>query len=201
MILKYVGPKPIISYTGIELDKNKEDKFVYLGIVTQLIKALDHTYIEDKSYVYEERHELSHAEVMNILKKYCSNFNEMLDKTNHNVEEEIEHNIQRAHESRTLKPIEKEVLLNNINMMHDYMIQRSVNKRVYYCAMCALADIVKKDHISYIKTPFTEKFMHVLHSLQGTLVEEKYPIDTKLEIVKKDNNLFIMLKVVNLFNN
>ena len=201
MILKYVGPKPIISYTGIELDKNKEDKFVYLGIVTQLIKALDHTYIEDKSYVYEERHELSQSEVMNILKKYCPDFDELLDKTNHNVEEEIEHNIQRAHESRILKPIEKEVLLNNINMMHDYMIQRSVNKRVYYCAMCALADIVKKDHISYIKTPFTEKFMHVLHSLQGTLVEEKYPIDTKLEILKKDNNLFIMLKVLNLFHN
>ena len=45
MILKYVGPKPIISYTGIELDKNKEDKFVYLGVVTKLIQALDHKYI------------------------------------------------------------------------------------------------------------------------------------------------------------
>ncbi len=55
MTLKYVGSKPIISFTGIELDKNKEDKFVYLGIVVELLKALDHSYIEDKSYIYEER--------------------------------------------------------------------------------------------------------------------------------------------------
>jgi len=200
MTLKYIGPKPTISYTGIEFDTNKEDKFVYLGIVTELIKALDHPYIEDKTYVYEEKHEPSDAEVINNLQKLCPNFDELLDKTNHNIEEEIEHNLQRAHESKVLEEAEKEVLLNNINLMHDYMIQRSVNKKVYYCAMNILADIVKKDHISYIKTPFTEKFMHVLHSLQGTLVEEKYPIDTKLDIFKKNDKLFIKLKVVNLLN-
>ena len=198
MTLKYVGPKPIISYMGIELDKNKEDKFVYLGVVTKLIKALDHKYIEDKSYFYDDKREFSHAEILDILEKYCNNLNELLDKTNHNVEEEIEHNLKRVHESKTLEPIEKEVLLNNINMMHDYMIQRSVNKSVYYCAMRVLADIVKDDHIDYIKTPFTEKFMHVLHSLQGTLVAEKYPIDTKLDIFRKDNQLYILLKVVNI---
>ena len=198
MTLKYVEPKPIISYTGIELDKNKEDKFIYLGVVTKLIKALDHEYIEDKSYTYDDKHEFSHFEIMDILEKYCENFNELLDKTNHNVEEEIEHNIKRAHESKTLKAIEKEVLLNNINMMHDYMIQRSVNKKVYYCAMNILADIVKKDHIDYIKTPFTDKFMHVLHSLQGSLAEEKFPIDTKLDVITKDKQLYIILKVVSI---
>jgi len=198
MTLKYVGPKPIISYTGIELDKNKEDKFIYLGVVTKLIKALDHEYIEDKSYFYDDKHEFSDFETMDILEKYCENLDDLLDKTNHNVEEEIEHNIKRAHESKTLEPIEKEVLLNNISMMHDYMLQRSVNKKVYYCAMDILADIVKKDHIDYIKTPFTQKFMHVLHSLQGSLVEEKYPIDTKLDVITKDKELYIILKVVSI---
>ena len=135
---------------------------------------------------------------MDILEKYCENLDDLLDKTNHNVEEEIEHNIKRAHESKTLEPIEKEVLLNNISMMHDYMLQRSVNKKVYYCAMDILADIVKKDHIDYIKTPFTQKFMHVLHSLQGSLVVEKYPIDTKLDVITKDKELYIILKVVSI---
>jgi len=36
MTLKYVGPKPLISHTGIEFDKNKEDKYVYLPIVAKL---------------------------------------------------------------------------------------------------------------------------------------------------------------------
>ncbi|MDQ7061959.1 MAG: hypothetical protein Q9M43_12925 [Sulfurimonas sp.] len=48
MRLKYVGPKPIISHTGIEFDNNKEDKFAYLNIVIQLLKALNHEYFEDK---------------------------------------------------------------------------------------------------------------------------------------------------------
>lgn len=200
MTLKYVGPKPIISFTGVELDKNKEDKFIYLGILVELIKALDHEYIEDKTYVYEEKNEPSHAEVVDVLQKYCPNFDELVDKTNHNVEEEIEHNLQRANETKTLDDIEKEVLQNNINLMHDYMIQRSVNKKVYYCALGVLADIVKKDHIDYIKTPFAEKFMHVLHSLQGTLLVEKFPIDTKLDIYKENDNLLITLKVVNILN-
>ncbi len=82
MTLKYVEPKPIISYTGIELDKNKEDK----------------------SYTYDDKHEFSHFEIMDILEKYCENFNE---------------------------------------------------------------------------------FMHVLHSLQGSLAEKKFPIDTKLDVILK----------------
>ena len=53
MILKYVGPKPIISHTGIEFDNNKEDKYAYLNIVIQLIRALDHEYIENRIYKYE----------------------------------------------------------------------------------------------------------------------------------------------------
>jgi hypothetical protein len=76
------------------------------------------------------------------------------------------------------------------------MIQRSINKNVYYCALDVLADIAKKDHIDYIKTPFSEKFMHVLHSLQGSLLDKNFPIDTKLDVFKEDENLFIMLKVV-----
>jgi len=48
MTLKYVGPRPHISHTGIEFDSNKEDKFVYLNFVVQLIKALSHDYFEDK---------------------------------------------------------------------------------------------------------------------------------------------------------
>ena len=66
MTLKYVGPKPIISHTSIEFDENKEDKYVYLSVVAQLIQALDHDYIDDKSYVYE-KNLFSHDECLYIL--------------------------------------------------------------------------------------------------------------------------------------
>jgi len=198
MTLKYVGPKPIISHTGIEFDTNKEDKYVYLPIVAKLLKALDHKYIEGKSYSCEADKDISSKNMMSILEKYCPDLKTLLDKNNHNVEEEIEHNLQRANKSKTLSAIEKEVLIKNIELMRNYMLQRSVNKSVYYCAMDALADIVKGDHIDHITTPFFQKYMHVLHSLQGTLLTEKFPIDTALDVYEENKHLFITLKVVNI---
>ncbi len=198
MTLHYVGPKPIISHTGIEFDTNKEDKYVYLPIVARLLKALDHEYIANKRYVCEEDVDISYENMMLVLEKYCPDLEALLDKTNHNIEEEIEHNLHRANENKQLNSVEKEVLIKNIELMHNYMLQRSVNKSVYYCAMRALADIVKKDHIEYITTPFFQKYMHVLHSLQGTLLAEKVPIDTALDVFEKEKKLFITLKVVNI---
>jgi len=196
MILKYVGPKPIISHRGIEFDLNKEDKFVYLSVVAELIKALDHSYIENKRYVYDEKKDMLDIDIVSFLRQYCDNLDDLLDKTQHNIEDEIEDNIKRANESNTLTLEDKEVLKNNIRLMHDYMLQRMVNKSVYYCAMDVLADIVKKDHIDYITTPMIHKYIHVLHSLQGALLAEKYPIDTKLDIYKKDDKLLVTLKVI-----
>ena len=81
--------------------------------------------------------------------------------------------------------------------MHDYLVQRSVNKSVYYCAINALAELLKNDHIDYVITPMYQTFAHVLHSVQGVLLKDKISIDTKLDIYKKDNQLLIKLKVLN----
>ena len=72
MELKYVGPKPVISHTGIEFDNNKEDKFIYLNIVVQILKALNHSYFEDKTYSYDaDTRRLDNNDLLNELKKYC----------------------------------------------------------------------------------------------------------------------------------
>lgn len=200
MKLKYVGPKPSISHKGICFDNNKEDKYVYLSVAVSLIKALDHDYIENKSYTYEENHELSSRDLLDAVSKYCPDIDKKLDKTNHSIEDEIEDNIRRAHESASLSKEDKSVLIKNIEIMHDYMLQREVNRTAYYCALGVLANLVKKDHIDHITTPMLQKYIHVLHSLQGVLLEEKYPIDTKMDFFKKDNGLFVTLQVVNILN-
>ena len=198
MELKYVGPKPIISHTGIEFDKNKEDKYLFLSITVQLIKALSHDYFENRIYSYNaDTKRASSDELHTELKRICPNLDELIERKNHDIEDEIQHNIDRANESYTLNKEEKDVLKNNIEMMHDYLIQRSVNKAVYYCAINALAELVKKDHIDYIVVPMYNTFTHVLHSVQGVLQKQKCPIDTELEIYKKDGTLFTKLKVVN----
>ena len=192
--LKYVGPKPIISHTGIEFDNNKEDKFVYLNIVVQLIKALDHEYFENKTYTYKtSTNRLDNDELLRELKKYCPNLDELIKKENHSVEEDIQHDIQRARENTILTQEAKEVLENNIKMMHDYLIQRSINKSVYYCAVDVLASLLKKDHINYIIAPMFQKYLHVFHSVQGSLLRQKFPIDTALDIFEKDGKLLAKL--------
>jgi hypothetical protein len=81
--------------------------------------------------------------------------------------------------------------------MRDYLIQRSINKRVYYCAINALAELAKEDHIDYIIAPMFQTFIHVLHSVQGSLERQKSPIDTKLDIYRENGKLLVKLQVVN----
>jgi vacuolar-type H+-ATPase catalytic subunit A/Vma1 len=198
-MLEYVGPKPHISHTGIDFDNNKEDKYVYLHIVVQLIKALSHDYFEDKKYTYTtDDTKVDARRLMHELKTVCKNLPDLIKKENISVEEEIEENIQRAHENKTLTKEDKITLENNINIMHDYLVQRAINKSVYYCSIKVLADLLKKDHIDYIITPMYPQFTHVLHSVQGVLVKEKFPIDTKIDIYKEDSKLFVKLQVINL---
>lgn len=198
MTLKYVGPKPIISHTGIDFDNNKEDKFAYLNIVVQLLKALDHEYIENRVYKYHtDTDRLHNDELMHELKKHCPHIDSLMQASNHDIEEEIQHNLERANESKTLEDDEKKTLSNNINLMHDYIVQRSINKSVYYCTIDTLAKLLQKDNIDYVIAPMFQKFAHVLHSVQGVLRKAEFAIDTKIEIYEEDGKLLVKLQVIN----
>ena len=199
MELKYVGPKPIISHTGIEFDNNKEDKYAYLNITLQLLKALSHDYFEDKTYVYQaDTQRYANEDLLHHLKEFCPNISSLMEHRNHDTQQEIEHNMQRAQENEFLNEENRETLEKNIEIMQEYMLQRSVNKAVYYCAIDALAQLLKKDHIDHIVVPMFQKFAHVLHSVQGALQEQKFPIDTKMEVYQEKGNLLVKLQVINL---
>jgi hypothetical protein len=198
MTLKYVGPKPYISHTGIKFDNNKEDKYVYLNIVIQLLKALNHDYFEDKTYIYKTNSSrIDEEKLLHELEQFCPDLKLLINKKNHNIENEIKENINRVHENEILTQEDKQTLENNINIMHDYLVQRAINKSVYYHVINALADLVTKDHIDHIITPMYQKFVHVLHSLQGALLKRKAQVDTELEIYKEDEQLFVRLQVIN----
>jgi len=201
MELKYVGPKPIISHTGINFDNNKEDKFVYLNIVVQLLNSLNHKYIKDKVYTYQSNiSKLSNSNLYDELKNYCPKIDSLIEKENHDIRAEIKDNITRAKENNILTNEDKITLEKNIQIMKEYLIQRSINKSVYYCAVNALAELVKADHIDYIIVPMFQKFAHVLHSVQGSLQRQKFPIDTDMEIYEEDGKLLAKLKVVNILS-
>ena len=197
-MIKYVGPKPMISKSGIDFDQSKEDKFIYLNIALQLLKAIDHEYYEDKKYIYNiNSPHISEDTLEKEIKKYCHNYEELIAKENHILEDEFQDELRHIFENKTLESIEKEVCENNWNMMHDYILQRSINKKVYYCIIQQLAEVVKKDNINYIITPMNQSFIHVLHSVQGALTEQKFPIDTKLEIYEENREFLAKLSIIN----
>ncbi|NOQ29975.1 MAG: hypothetical protein GQ570_02505 [Helicobacteraceae bacterium] len=197
MEIKFVGPKAIISKSGISFDNNKDDKSIYLNCVVQLIVALDHDYIEDKTYVYDNKiPNLSSDEIIKTIKKYTPKIEKTVEEWKEHTEKEVEHELDRASWNKILAPIEREVLIKNITMMKDYNVQRTINKSFYYAAVEILADIVKRDHIDYIIVPMLPEHTHVLHSLQGSMQKLKFPIDSKMEIYNKDGEFFSKLKVV-----
>ena len=197
-MIKYAGPKPLISKTGIDFDQSKEDKFVYINIAMQLLKAIDHEYYEDKKYVYNINSPHISEDILEIeIKEYCKNYEELVDKQNHSVEDEFQNEMQHISDNRLLTSFEKEVFENNLNIMHDYLIQRSINKRLYYCVIEQLAEVVKKDNLDYIITPMNPLFVHVLHSVQGVLARQKFPIDTKMEIYEENHEFVVKLDVIN----
>jgi len=196
MSLKYAGPKPIISHSGIEFDNNKEDKYVYLNIAAQILKSINHEYVKDKVYTYDiNTSRFSSDELFQEVKSICPEINELMNLQNHNIENEINHNIQRVHESTTLSQDDKITLENNIKLMHDYLIQRSINKKVYYSVIDKLSDVVHKTKIDYIIVPMFQTFLHTLHSLQGSLKKRKQPIDSDIEVYKENDKLLIKLKI------
>ena len=201
MTIKYAGPKAIISHTGIDFDTNKEDKYVYLDIALQLVEALDHDYLENKTYVHTLEKRLSNDEIVTLLKKRCPSFDDLINSTDHETEDLLDEDMQRAHKNKVLNDEEKDVLEKNISIMHDYMLQRSINKSAYYCVIWLLSDIAVKDHIDKITLPMQQNYVHVLHSLQGSLIKEKKPIDTDMSIYEKDKKLYVTLNIVNLVQN
>ena len=114
------------------------------------------------------------------------------------IEDEIDENLKSAEQNRLLDETEKEVLMKNIELMHDYMVQRSINKSAYYCLMDLLADIMKKNKIDHITMPMAKTTFHVLHTLEGTALKENPPIDTKIDIYRLEGQFFIKFQVVKL---
>lgn len=195
--LKYVGPKALYSAHGISFDHAKEDKFVYLSILAELIEALDHDYIDNKRYITNVGNTpLDQTTLLELIRKRPSNLDEQIEYWIAKTTQEIDEDIKRAHDNHLLNAEEKEVLNKNLEILRPYRIQRSINKSVYYAGVKLLASIIKQGSIEYIVTPMYPKFLHVLHSVQGALRAIHPPVDSKIDIYEEHEHLFVELKIL-----
>lgn len=196
MTLKYVGPKPLISASGVEFDHNKEDKFVYLSIVAELIRALDHEYVEGERYVsVTGQKPLDTDTILNVIRSYDPALDQEIADRKAEREQEINTQIEHAGANRLLCDEECQVLVKNIELLRDYRIHRTINKAVYYSGINSLARIIQKGHIDHITAPMYATFMHVFHSLQGALKKIRPPIDSSIDIYEKEGHLNVQLNL------
>ena len=82
---------------------------------------------------------------------------------------------------------EKKVWINNLNIMRKYRIQRAVNKIYYMQSINLIKQIIIREGINEIDTPFYEKYWHVLQTLQGALEKGRRGKKTSLKIVPVDD--------------
>ena len=195
--LKYTGPKPLYTATGVTFYANKEDKYIYLGVLAELIKALDHDYQENKNYSTQtEQRSYDEKSILNLIRTYIPDLNERIEECILKTTQKIEGDIARAHNNLTLSFEARESLINNIEWIRAYQIQRTTNKSIYYAGVEALADIIKQRRIGYVTTSIDPKFFHILHSIRGPLRRLHPPVDSKIDIYRKHEHLVLEIKIL-----
>ena len=184
MQIKYAGPRPIITHHGVTFKDGKEDKYVYLMIGIQILKAIDKDFTDHKSYSYDiNTKRLSNEEILNTMLQYEPNLKHDTSEQRVSYEHKLDGEIEDV-ANKNLSDLEKEILVNNLNIMKEYRIQRAVNKIYYMHNIYEIASIIKREKITEIDTPFYEKYWHVLRTLQGELTRGKSYINTDLKIEK-----------------
>jgi len=198
MQIKYVGPRPIISKSGIVFDNQFDDRYTYLNIVVQLIKALDKDSFENQTYQYElDNRRLNDQDILEGLQRYCGDLDVVVKKGVAEENAQIDNELKEARENSMLEKDEQAALIKNIEMMRKYRLQYTNNELLYDCAIRLLADYVKKETLNYIIVPMFQRFAAILRSVQDELVRQNFPIDTRMDIYEEDGKLMAKMEVRN----
>ena len=198
MTIKYAGPRPIISQHGIQFKDGKEDKYVYLLIAIQVLKAIDKNYEDHKGYSYSlDTKKIPDDEILDIMLKYEPEINEHVENEEINYVKHLDEEYAHIEQRNNLKSIEKTAWLNNLNIMKEYRIQRSINKIYYIHAIKHIVKVIKRERIKEIDTPFYEKYWHVLQTIQGELSEGRDSIGSDLKVQSNENRGMIAKLFIN----
>lgn len=188
MTIKYSGPRPIISQYGIDFKDGKEDKYVYLIIATQILVAIDKDYDKTKSYTYDtSTKRFTDDQLLEIMLKYEPDLKERVIQEEIQYEKQLEEEIEQIQSRTDLKQVEIEAWVNNLKIMKNYRKQRAVNKIYYQHCIHDIADVVKREKIKEIDTPFFEKYWHVLQTIQGALSEGRDSVGSDLRVESSDD--------------
>ncbi len=197
MKLSYAGPKVLFTRSGIDFDNNKDDKYIYLGIAVELLKAFDHEYKPNQKYTYSASStRLSDDDIMTYIKSSFDNYDVLLKQAHDDAQGYYEHEVQKANgQKEHISELEYSSWIKNIELMEKYVLQRHFNKNIYYAVIEKVALCLKKHGITQIDAPMFQNFVHVLHSIQGALKEKPEPKSSHIDLHEEDGSLMVSLSV------
>ncbi|NWF67058.1 MAG: hypothetical protein HXX81_06280 [Campylobacterales bacterium] len=188
MQLFNMGKKPIIGSKGITFSPSN-DKFIYLEDVCRVLNALRETKSQDVEI-------LNDNSKIGDISSFILNSDEKVAKVNAQREKYINklEDEEKTVSERKMDSIDKKIYLENLEIEKPIRVQRAVNKMVYHVAIDEIVDIMLKNSISSIKTPFNGSFQHILNSIKNTLINRRFSLKIELVGYYKDDNIFLILK-------
>lgn len=186
MKIEYAGLKPIISEHGISFKDGKEDKYKYLKYAIDILLAINHSYEAKRVYSHNlSNKRLSPNEILEVLLKFHPELEATMNKEidSYLVHLDQEENDVRNRES--LSDLEKNTYIKNLRIMRNYKIQRAKNKIFYMHCIDTIVETIIKYKIKEIDTPFSERFWHILQTIQGHLSSQK--VSATLKTVNNDS--------------
>jgi len=194
--LNYVGPRVVISHSGIFYKLSKEDKYIYLTAALTVLKTLynndiDHTI----NVVVNQNEDLDEISLSHYLKQYEDHFENSIEHETSQYMQKIDHTIEYIKKMSHISNIDKEVWIKNVNKMKQYNVKRAVNKIYYMHLIEHIIQSIKAKKIKEIHTPFTKKTFHVLNTIKGRLITGKPSLDAKV-LHAYDNVDNMILKLI-----
>ncbi len=197
MKIKYVGPRPEISEHGVTFKTVKEDKYVYLSIAVHMLIMLDKNIQEHKTFSYTSKEQnLSDDQLLATMLHFEPTLEDSIRQEIKDYEKHLDEELAHIEHREHMNPLNKEILIENFKIMKEYRIQRAINKMYYMHCIQEIIDVIKREHIKEIDTPFGEKYWHILQTIEGHIMGLKSSIQCDLKAERdKDENLIAKLYI------
>lgn len=194
--LKYTGPRAIISHSGIGFDRCKQDKYLYIPFTLHLLKAIDYEYAAERCHVYTpEGVWWNDTQMHEIIVHYCAEADTRARRRLARKNTEIDRDIATAETHPFFTADAREAWVKNLQLMRSYMLQRTLNKSLYYSALDALATLLVRKKIAYLQAPFSAEHFHVFHSIEGSMQRLRFSLSTKMSVYEKSGALLVRLEL------
>ncbi len=189
MQLKYVGAKPSVSAKGVSFDQSKPDRYTFLNAAVELLEALDSAEIVERKVDLRGMEPKIYRpdELLDLLKKYCKNVNEIFENREEKTNELIDKYRLRVKNNVNITEDERRAWLGNIDIMRDYYLQYVTNESAYACALNGLADKIHELHINEIIFSLGNNYGLVFSHIIPVLTDHKPPYDAEFIWEQRDN--------------